>query len=103
MFPLRSVCFLLFLAMLIGCYGNLFISFFWQTGTGEVTLEFGEKIRLTPNKEFENKCNKNILYVDYEHIVHVLHVGSKVFIDDGLISLAVQEKGIYSPNHSIHN
>ncbi|VDO14669.1 unnamed protein product [Rodentolepis nana] len=63
------------------------------SGTGEVTLECGEKIRLTPNKEYENKCSKSILYLDYERIVHVLNVGSKVFIDDGLICLAVQEKG----------
>ncbi|KAL5110345.1 Pyruvate kinase PKM [Taenia crassiceps] len=63
------------------------------SGTGEVTLGYGEKVRLTPNKEFENKCSKSVIYVDYERIVHVLHEGSKVFIDDGLICLVVQQKG----------
>lgn len=58
-----------------------------------MTLECGEKVRLTPNKEFENKCSKDVLYVDYDRIVHVLHVGSKVYIDDGLICLIVKEKG----------
>lgn len=72
---------------------------FLQSGTGEVTLGYGEKIRLTPNKEFENKCSKNVIYVDYERIVHVLHEGSKVFIDDGLICLVVQQKGTFISAH----
>uniref|UniRef100_A0A0R3WXP5 pyruvate kinase n=1 Tax=Hydatigena taeniaeformis TaxID=6205 RepID=A0A0R3WXP5_HYDTA len=59
-------------------------------------LGFGDKVRLTSNKEFENKCSKSMIYVDYERIVHVLHEGSKVFIDDGLICLVVQQKG---PNY----
>lgn len=58
-----------------------------------MTLECGEKIRLTPNKAYEDKCSKDVVFVDYERIVHVLDVGSKVFIDDGLICLVVRAKG----------
>lgn len=60
-------------------------------------MECGDKMRLTANKEFENKCSKEVMYVDYERIAHVLNVGSKVFIDDGLICLVVQEKGKHLP------
>uniref|UniRef100_A0A0X3PN37 Pyruvate kinase n=1 Tax=Schistocephalus solidus TaxID=70667 RepID=A0A0X3PN37_SCHSO len=63
------------------------------SGTGEVTLETGGKIRITPNQDFAEKCSKEVLYVDYQNIVHVLNVGSKIYIDDGLICCIVQEKG----------
>ena len=60
-----------------------------------MTLECGEKIRVTPNKEFEEKCSKEVIYVDYERIVHILNEGSKIFIDDGLICLVVESKGMF--------
>lgn len=58
-----------------------------------MTLEVGDKLRLTADKAFEDKCSKSVMYVDYERISFVLNVGSKIFIDDGLICLEVKGKG----------
>ena len=63
-----------------------------QTGvTSEVDLIKGKKIRITPDVSFAEKCSEDVLFVDYKNICKVVSVGSRVFIDDGLISLVVTE------------
>ena len=61
------------------------------SGTAEVELVKGKRIRLTTSKDFAEKCDETLLYVDYENILNIVKVNSKVFIDDGLISLIVKE------------
>nr|XP_050034253.2 pyruvate kinase PKM-like isoform X2 [Dermacentor andersoni]XP_050034254.2 pyruvate kinase PKM-like isoform X2 [Dermacentor andersoni]XP_054926861.1 pyruvate kinase PKM-like isoform X2 [Dermacentor andersoni]XP_054926862.1 pyruvate kinase PKM-like isoform X2 [Dermacentor andersoni] len=59
--------------------------------SAEIELKKGETITLTTDSSFYEKCDENTLYVDYENITKVLSEGSKIFIDDGLISLNVKE------------
>ncbi|VDK73063.1 unnamed protein product [Litomosoides sigmodontis] len=59
------------------------------SGTAEVELKKGAKIKVTTDKDFVSKCNADVLYVDYENLPNVLKPGAHVFIDDGLISVAV--------------
>lgn len=61
------------------------------SSTGEVELVRGNKIRLSTNKEHEDQCDQSLLYLDYKNIVNIVKKGNKVFIDDGLISLVVDE------------
>ena len=61
--------------------------------SAEVELVTGEKIRLTTDQSYYEKCSKDVLYVDYVNITKVLKVGSKVYVDDGLISLIAREIG----------
>lgn len=60
-------------------------------GSAEVTLEKDASIRLTTDPAFEKSSTGVCLFVDYKNIVNVVRVGSRVFIDDGLISLIVEE------------
>lgn len=60
-------------------------------GSAEVELKKGETIRLTTNKEYAEKGNASIVYVDYVNIVNVVKKNNRVFVDDGLISLIITE------------
>jgi pyruvate kinase len=46
---------------------------------------------VTIEKQYENDCNENRLWLDYPNIVKIVQPGSRVFIDDGLISLVVKK------------
>ncbi|XP_012943562.1 pyruvate kinase PKM-like, partial [Aplysia californica] len=59
----------------------------------KATLVTGEQIKITTDDSFQDKCNKNLLWVDYKNITKVVTPGSRIFIDDGLISVIVREKG----------
>ncbi|KAK2713577.1 hypothetical protein QYM36_009454 [Artemia franciscana] len=71
--------------------------------SAEVELHKGEEIKLTTNKDFAEKCSAQVLYVDYGNITKVVKVGSKVYIDDGLISVVVKEIGADSLICNIEN
>ncbi|KAK2712078.1 pyruvate kinase-like [Artemia franciscana] len=58
--------------------------------TCEVELVKGREIQITIDKAFVEKCSAQVVYVDYVKITEVVQVGSKIFIDDGLISLVVK-------------
>ncbi|KAL3319154.1 hypothetical protein Ciccas_002191 [Cichlidogyrus casuarinus] len=63
------------------------------SGTDEVQLVTGGKIRITTNEEHKDNCTEQLLFCDYPNMVHILKLGSKIFVDDGLISLIVESKG----------
>lgn len=58
---------------------------------GDLDLKRGDKIKVCTNKDwFEKGCIEQI-YADYPNMVKVLKKGNRIFIDDGLISLVVEE------------
>lgn len=61
--------------------------------SAEVELVRGESITLTTEDSYKEASDEKTLYVDYPNIVKVLSANSKVYIDDGLISLLVKEVG----------
>lgn len=48
---------------------------------------------MTTDKSFYEKGTVDKVYVDYVNIVNVIKKGNRVYIDDGLMSLVVDEVG----------
>nr|CAI5858202.1 unnamed protein product [Callosobruchus analis] len=59
-------------------------------GSAEVELKKDEIIKLTTDKAYESKGTKDCIYVDYENIQKVVKPGNRIYVDDGLMSLVVQ-------------
>uniref|UniRef100_A0A9L0J833 Pyruvate kinase n=1 Tax=Equus asinus TaxID=9793 RepID=A0A9L0J833_EQUAS len=56
------------------------------SGTAEVELKKGATLKITLDNAYMEKCDEKVLWLDYKNIC-------KIYVDDGLISLQVKEKG----------
>ncbi|XP_070817308.1 pyruvate kinase PKM isoform X3 [Chaetodon trifascialis] len=63
------------------------------SGTAEVELKKSNMIKITLDDSHQDNCSEELLWLDYKNITKVVEVGSKIYIDDGLISLQVKEIG----------
>ncbi|KAK6057159.1 Pyruvate kinase, barrel domain protein, partial [Cooperia oncophora] len=59
--------------------------------SAEIEVVKGASILLTTDEHFKDSSTAINLYVDYKNISKVVKPGSHVFVDDGLISLVVDE------------
>ena len=59
----------------------------------ELNLVKGDKIKLTTDDAFMEKCTKDVVWLDYKNITKVIVPGKRIFIDDGLISVVATEIG----------
>ena len=79
----------------IGHGGCLTFSCLLQGASAEIELVTGKNIRLTTDEQYYEKCTEELLYVDYKNIVQMMEVGGRIFIDDGLLSVIVTDKGMF--------
>lgn len=56
-------------------------------------MKRGNRVKLTIDPQYNEKGSAELIYVDYVNICKVVHVESRVYVDDGLISLIVKEIG----------
>lgn len=61
--------------------------------SAEVELKRGASVKLTTDAAFNEKGSESLIYVDYANICKVVSIDSRVYVDDGLISLIVKEIG----------
>ena len=64
-----------------------------QGGSGEISLEKDELLKLSTDKAHYDQGDENTIFVDYQNITNVVKEGQIIFVDDGLISLKVVEIG----------
>uniref|UniRef100_A0A2K5KYW2 Pyruvate kinase n=1 Tax=Cercocebus atys TaxID=9531 RepID=A0A2K5KYW2_CERAT len=64
-----------------------------DSSTAEVGLKMGATLKIMLDNAYMKKCDQNMLWLDYKNICKVTEVGSKIYVDDGLISLQVKQKG----------
>ena len=57
----------------------------------EIQLREGDMVNVTTDPAFKEAVDQKNIYVDYKNIVKTVNVGMRVYIDDGLISLLVEE------------
>merc|ERR1712226_356456 len=60
-------------------------------------------ITVTTDNSLMEAVDEDNLWVDYKNIVNVVDCGKKIYVDDGLISLIVREKGTTSLKCEIEN
>jgi pyruvate kinase len=59
----------------------------------ELELKLNAFVTITIDDAFKENCDETYIWVDYKNIIKVLEVGSRIFIDDGLVCVKVVEKG----------
>ncbi|VDN13736.1 unnamed protein product [Dibothriocephalus latus] len=67
----------------------------------EVVLEEGGKLELTTDEAYMNKCTAQKIYIDtkyFPQLIHSVHKGDRIHIDDGTICLIVKDTTFDSIN-----
>lgn len=65
-------------------------------------LQKGNMIKITLDDAYQENCSDETLWLDYKNITKVVEIGSKIYIDDGLISLQVKEIGKWRQTHTVN-
>ncbi|GBN00998.1 hypothetical protein AVEN_208832-1, partial [Araneus ventricosus] len=59
----------------------------------EVELVTGKAVKVTTDDAFFKKCSPDVIYIDYKNITKVVQKDSRIYIDDGQLSLIVKSIG----------
>ncbi len=73
--------------------------FVLQGVTAEIEIKTGDEIMIQTDDQYKEAVDEHNIWVDYKTIGNVVNPGKKIYIDDGLISVVVKEKGKHSAIH----
>ncbi|KAG1472960.1 hypothetical protein G6F56_001232 [Rhizopus delemar] len=59
----------------------------------ELAISKGHEMNITTNDEYATACDSENMYVDYKNLPEVIDVGKLIYVDDGVLSFKVIEKG----------
>ncbi|XP_054712991.1 pyruvate kinase PKM-like [Uloborus diversus] len=71
--------------------------------SAEVEMVKGKMVKVTTDDAYMEKCSAETLWLDYKNITKVVEPGSRIYVDDGLISLVVKTIGSNSIDCEIEN
>ncbi|KAI8865939.1 pyruvate kinase [Ramicandelaber brevisporus] len=59
----------------------------------DVPIEAGHEMVLTVDPQYADKGTAERMYIDYTNLPKVVDIGKKIYVDDGILSFKVLEKG----------
>ncbi|XP_042894887.1 pyruvate kinase PKM isoform X2 [Parasteatoda tepidariorum] len=71
--------------------------------SAEVEMVKGKMVKVTTDDAYIEKCSAEVIHVDYKNITKVVVPGSRIYVDDGLISLVVKSIGSNSVECEVEN
>ncbi|KAI8381375.1 pyruvate kinase [Radiomyces spectabilis] len=59
----------------------------------ELPISRGHEMVFSTDDQYANVCDDKVMYVDYKNLPKVIDVGKLIYVDDGVLSFKVLEKG----------
>ncbi|KAI7861435.1 pyruvate kinase [Spinellus fusiger] len=57
----------------------------------EIPISAGHEMLFSVNPEYASICDDKVMFIDYKNLPGVIHVGKKIYVDDGVLSFEVLE------------
>ncbi|KAI9015798.1 pyruvate kinase [Phycomyces nitens] len=59
----------------------------------DIPIKKGHVMILSTDSQYEEACDDKVMYIDYKNLPKVINIGMPIYVDDGVMSFKVLEKG----------
>jgi pyruvate kinase len=59
----------------------------------ELPISAGHEMIFSVDDKYAELSDLNVMYIDYKNLPHVIEIGKNIYVDDGVLSFEVLEKG----------